>query len=72
MNDSPADRGGIKLGDVLVAVENKPVVDDASTLNLISSLKPGATATLKLIRDKNPLQIKVTVGKRPKPNPEEK
>jgi len=72
MNGSPADKAGIRPGDVLVGVENKPVVDDASTLNLISALKPGTVATLKLLRDKTELEVKVGVGKRPKPKRDEK
>ncbi len=67
VNGSPADKAGLKPGDLLVGVENKPVTDYASTLNLISALKPGATALLKVIRDKNELEFKVNVGKRPKP-----
>src|SRR3989344_4157854 len=32
---TPADRGGMKVGDVLIAVEGKPVADSATMLNLI-------------------------------------
>ncbi len=69
---SPADKAGIKPGDVLVGVENKAVTDYASALNLISALKPGATALLKVLRDKNELEPKVNVGKRPKPRRDDK
>jgi serine protease DegQ len=72
VNGSPADKAGLKPGDVLIGVEGKPVTDYASTLNLISALKPGATATLKVMRDKSELELKVNVGKRPKPKRDEK
>jgi serine protease DegQ len=72
MNGSPADKAGIKPGDVVVGVENKPVTDDASTLSLISALKPGTTATLKVVRDKSSLELKVSVGKRPRPKRDDK
>ena len=72
MNGSPADRAGIKPSDVLVGVENKPISDEASTLNSISALKPGTTATLKVLRDKNEIALKVNIGKRPTPKREEK
>ena len=62
---TPADRGGVKVGDVLVGVEGKPVTDSGSMLNLIAALKPGSEATLKLVRAAKPLEIRVTVGKRP-------
>ncbi len=67
---SPADKAGLKPGDLLVAVENNPVTDYASTLNLIAALKPGATTRLKVIRDKNEIEFKVSVGKRPMPRRE--
>ena len=53
VNSSPADRAGIKPGDVLVGVEGKTVTDYDSTLSLISALKPGNTATLKVLREKS-------------------
>ncbi len=63
---TPADRGGMKVGDVLVAVEGKPVADSASMLNLIAALVPGSPATLRVLREKQSLELKVAVGKRPK------
>ena len=72
VNASPADKAGIKPGDVLVGVEDKAVTDYASTLNLISALKPGTVATLKVTREKNEMAVKVSVGKRPKPRRDEK
>ena len=72
VNGSPADKAGLKPGDVLVGVENKPVTDSASMLNLIAALKPDTTALLKAIRDKDELVFKVNVGKRPKPKRDDK
>jgi serine protease DegQ len=62
---TPAERGGIRAGDVLVGVEDKPVTDSSSMLNLIAALKPGSTATLKLLRDAKPVEVRVTVARRP-------
>ncbi len=67
VNSSPADKAGIKPGDVLVGVEGKSVTDSDSTLNLISALRPGHNATLKVLREKNELDLKVNIGRRPKP-----
>ena len=72
VNGSPADKAGLKPGDVLVGVENKAVTDYASTLTLISALKPGTTAPLKVIRANSELEFMVSVGKRPKPKRNEK
>ncbi|MFZ9150365.1 MAG: Do family serine endopeptidase [Burkholderiales bacterium] len=62
---TPADRGGVKAGDVLVAVDGKSVTDSASMLNLIAALKPGSETTLRLMREAKAVELRVTVGKRP-------
>ncbi len=62
---TPADRGGVRVGDVLVAVDGKPVTDSATMLNLIAALVPGSQASLRVMRDAKPLDLKITVGKRP-------
>jgi serine protease DegQ len=67
---SPADKAGIKPGDVLVGVEGKAVSDYSSTLNLISALVPGNAATLKVLRAKKEVDVKVSVGKRPRREPQ--
>ncbi len=63
---TPADQAGMKPGDVLIAVDGKPVLDSASMLTLISAISPGTAATLKVIRAQKEMDLKVTVGKRPK------
>jgi len=65
---TPADQGGMKAGDVLVAVNNKPVIDSSSMLILISALAPGNAATLKVVREQKEVDLQVTVGRRPKPS----
>ncbi|RPJ47257.1 MAG: Do family serine endopeptidase [Betaproteobacteria bacterium] len=63
---TPADRGGMKVGDVLIAVDGKPVTDSATMLNLIAALVPGNPATLRVVREAGEIDLKVIVGKRPK------
>ncbi len=66
LRGSPADRAGVKSGDVLVEVEGKPVGDSADMLNLVAALQPGKLAALKLMRGGRVVEVKVTVGKRPR------
>jgi serine protease DegQ len=66
LSGSPADKAGIKPGDILVAVNGKPVTDSAGMLALIAMLQPGQQAVLKVIRSQTENDIKVTVGKRPR------
>jgi serine protease DegQ len=67
MKGGPADKGGMKPGDVLMEVEAKPVTDSASMLNLIAQLAPGSIAKMKIQREGKPQEISVAIGKRPKP-----
>jgi len=63
----PADKGGVKLGDVLLAVNGRPVADATAMLNSISSLQPGEDAKLKVSRNQAENELTVTIGRRPKP-----
>jgi serine protease DegQ len=66
LRGGPADLAGVKPGDILLAINSKPVSDSNSMLNLIAALNPGKDATLKLLRRKTELALHVNVGKRPK------
>ena len=67
MRGGPADKAGIKPGDVLLEIDGKAVSDSPGMLNLIAQLKPGGTATLKLLRAGKNVELAVLIGKRPKP-----
>ena len=67
----PADKAGIKPGDILVAVNDKPVTDSANMLNLVAALSPGQAANLKILRNQAELGVRVLTGKRPATRPEE-
>jgi Do/DeqQ family serine protease len=63
----PADKAGLKPGDVLVEVQGKPVADPLAMLNLIAALAPGEPAKVKLKRRGQDVNAIITVGRRPKP-----
>src|SRR5262245_59012331 len=67
LRGGPADKAGVKPGDVLTEVEGKPVADPTSMLNLVAALAPGKPATVKLKRNGNDVDATITVGRRPKP-----
>ncbi|MCS6763324.1 MAG: Do family serine endopeptidase [Candidatus Protistobacter heckmanni] len=67
MRNGPADKAGMKPGDILVSVDGKPVADTTALLNAISQLKPGSESTIGVVRKKTQLNLKVIAGKRPKP-----
>ena len=66
MRAGPADRAGVRVGDILVEVDGKPVRDTASMLNLIAQLKPGASTRFRFLREGKPLDLNIVIGKRPK------
>ena len=70
LKGGPADKAGMKPGDILVSVESKPVTDTIEMLNLIAQLVPGKPAKMKVIRKNQETTLDVTVGKRPKRKPE--
>jgi serine protease DegQ len=67
LRGGPADKAGVKPGDVLVEIEGKPVPDPATMLNLIAALPPGTGAKMKLKRQGKDVEANITVGRRPKP-----
>lgn len=69
VRNGPADRAGVRPGDILLAVEGKIVKNTGDMLNLIAQLAPGAKAKLKLMRQNRESTVDVTVGKRPRPSP---
>lgn len=67
----PADRAGIKPGDILLSVENKPVRDSQKMLELIAAQTPGQGARFKVRRGGAEVELEVKVGKRPRPQPQQ-
>jgi serine protease Do len=63
---SPADKAGIKAGDVIVSV-NGETVDDARTLaRRISALAPGASVKLGVVRGGKEETLTLTLGELPR------
>jgi len=70
---SPADKAGIRPGDVLLSVSSKPVKDPQVMLDLIAALKPNDKVLFRLQREQGTVETTVQIGKRPamKPQPRE-
>jgi Do/DeqQ family serine protease len=67
---SPADRAGIRPGDVLLVIDSKRIRNTDNMLELIAGLKPGDASRLVLRREGKEIEVQTTIGKRPKPAPE--
>jgi serine protease Do len=59
---SPADKAGIEPGDVIVKVNGKAVQDSSELPAQIADLKPGASASLEIIRKGTTKNVEVTIG----------
>ncbi len=68
---NPAQKGGIEVGDVILKI-NKKIINTARDLSLtIAAHGVGETVKIELLRGGNKKTLKVTLGERPKGNPEE-
>ena len=67
MRGGPADRAGVRVGDILVDVDGRPIPNTTTMLNVIAQLEPGSTVTFRFLRDGTTVQVPIRIGKRPKP-----
>ena len=62
---SAAAKGGLRQGDVVVAVGGTPVVSAESLVAHIREQAVGSTVELTIVRDGKEQQVDVTLGQRP-------
>jgi len=58
--NSPAEKAGLKKGDIIIAVDGKKVENGTELVDVIGELEVGQTLTLDVYRKGETLQIKVT------------
>jgi len=64
MEDSPAEKAGLKPLDVLLKVDGKTMEAPNQVQNYIALKDPGDVVTLHIIRDGKTKQVKVTLGQK--------
>jgi serine protease Do len=57
----PADKAGLRVGDVIVEYNGKTVSDNAQLTGLVTRTAPNTTVPLKVVRDKKTITLNVTV-----------
>lgn len=60
----PADKAGIKVGDIITEINGKPIKDTHELLLIIAGLQVGHKMMIKAIRDGKEISFQVTVGER--------
>ncbi|GBR22851.1 Do family serine endopeptidase [Gluconobacter japonicus] len=59
---SPAEKAGIKSGDVILTLNGHPVKNGHDLAVKVVAIAPGTDATVSLLRDGKPMDVKFTVG----------
>ncbi|WP_349572141.1 DegQ family serine endoprotease [Azotobacter salinestris] len=65
LEGGPADKGGLQVGDVILSLDGHPIVMSADLPHLVGGLKPGAKASLEVVRDGKRKNVAITVGALP-------
>lgn len=62
---SPAETAGVKRGDVILALNDQPIVDSNNLRNQIASTPPGSDVTLTLLRDGRETKVQMKLAELP-------
>ena len=62
--DSPADKGGLKTGDVIIEFGGLPVKDLYSYTDALYSNKPGDVVKVVVMRGTQRVELTITLGRR--------
>lgn len=62
--DQPADKAGIKRGDIILTINNSPVQDPNDLRNIVASMRPGTEVPIVVFRNKNKVTLKIKITER--------
>lgn len=60
--NSPADKAGIRQGDRILKIKNKPVRSGSDVVQLVKTLKPGEKVKIELLRDNIKKSVIAIIG----------
>jgi S1-C subfamily serine protease len=63
---SPADKGGLLVGDILADADKTSVHDASDLMDVLTADRIGKTLTVRVVRGGEPRELALTVGERPR------
>lgn len=67
VKDGPADKAGLKVGDILLKLDDEKITDTTQMLNQIAGYPPGEKKSIELLREGKKESLTIEIGVRPKP-----
>ena len=64
MRDGPAAKAGLQKGDIITAMDNKPVNDANTLIQMVARKAPNSVVNLQVMRNKALSSVNVTLGER--------
>ncbi|OBX60681.1 serine protease [Moraxella osloensis] len=64
MPDGPAAKAGLQRGDIITAMDNKPVNDANTLIQMVARKAPNSVVNLQVMRNKAQSSVNVTLGER--------
>ena len=64
MPGSGAAKAGVKQGDIIVRINNTTINSAQDVTGVVSSLHPGNTITMEIVRANQHITLKVTLGRK--------
>lgn len=61
----PADKAGLKAGDVIIAIDGTKTPDSRSLMQIVGGKSPGETVNVNVFRDGKQMALNVKLGERP-------
>ncbi|HJX57865.1 MAG TPA: DegQ family serine endoprotease [Thiobacillus sp.] len=66
VSGGPAEKGGIKTGDVIVRLDGKAIEDSTMLRHLVADIQVGRKVEVEVLRDKKPVKLTIKVAEQPK------
>lgn len=66
VKNSPADKGGLKSGDIIININNKKISNGKALLNIVSDSQPSQSIDIEIIRGNRKIKLSLKVSERPR------